>query len=168
MTKRATNSEPAERERLEVFIVRAGERWLGLAAEEVAGVERGRQPTPLPHAPAALLGVVSVRGRILTLLDPLALLGERRAETTGNARPAFILALRGQEQLALAVESEERLREIFVDEIAPPNGPEAKIARGTFQDDGASVTLLDATRLFAAAVEGMEPRRRKRALTDER
>ncbi|MDX6694311.1 MAG: purine-binding chemotaxis protein CheW [Blastocatellia bacterium] len=168
MTKRATNSEPAERERLEVFIVRAGERWLGLAAEEVAGVERGRQPTPLPHAPAALLGVVSVRGRILTLLDPLALLGERSAETTGNARPAFILALRGQEQLALAVESEERLREIFVDEIAPPNGTEAKIARGTFQDDGASVTLLDATRLFAAAVEGMEPRRRKRALTDER
>ncbi|HEY0406201.1 MAG TPA: chemotaxis protein CheW [Pyrinomonadaceae bacterium] len=169
MTEQATNSEPAlRRERLEVLIVRAGERWLGTLAEEATGVERGREPTPLPHAPDAVLGVVSVRGRILTLLDPLALMGERRAERTDNARPAFILALRGQEQLALAVESAEQLREIFSDEIAQPIGAEARIARGAFQDAGRRVILLDVTRLFAAAVEGMEPRRHQRILTDER
>jgi chemotaxis signal transduction protein len=168
MTKQATNSEHAERERLEVLMARAGELWLAVLAEEAAGVESGRPPTPLPHAPAAALGVVSVRGRILTLLDPLVLLGEQRAETTDNATPAFILALRGEEQLALAVESAERLREIFVDEIAPPASAHAGVARGTFQDDGATVILLDVSRLFAAAVEGMESRRRKRVLTDER
>ncbi|MBD0327019.1 MAG: chemotaxis protein CheW, partial [Pyrinomonadaceae bacterium] len=85
--------------RREILIVRAGERWLGVFAEDAAGVERGSSvATPLPHAPAAVLGLVSVRGRILTLLDPLALLNERRADATVRRAPAFILALRGNEQ----------------------------------------------------------------------
>jgi purine-binding chemotaxis protein CheW len=154
-------------ERREVVVVRAGTRLLGVFAEEVASVERGRAPTPLPHAPAAVLGVVSVRGRILTLLDPLVLLRERGEDEQTRATPAFILALRGNEQLALAVDSTERLREIDANDIAPPAPAEASIARGTFQDEGAAVVLLDVARLFDAAVEGMEPRRRRRALQDE-
>lgn len=155
-------------EQREVLVVRAGERWLGVFAEEASSVERGRVPTPLPHAPAAVLGIVSLRGRILTLLDPLLLLGERGTdESTTPATPSFILALRGDEQLALAVDSTERLREIALDEIAPPSGAHARVARGTFQDEGATVILLDVPRLFAAAVEGMERRRRKRVLQDE-
>ena len=153
--------------RREIVIVRAGERSIGVFAEEVAGVERGRIATPLPHAPSAVLGVVSVRGRILTLLDPLALLGEHRVDASVQTMPAFILALRGEEQLALAVDSSERLREIFMDEIKPPEGAEAGIAHGTFQDGEMHVVILDIARLFAAAVEGMEPRRRKRVLQDE-
>jgi purine-binding chemotaxis protein CheW len=153
-------------ERQEIVVVRAGGRLLGVPAEEVAGVERWRKPTPLPHATPAVLGIVSVRGRILTLLDPLALLGERRTDATVQTTPAFILALRGDEQLALAVDSQERLRDIRVDEITPDAA--ASIARGTFQDEEATVIILDVTRLFAAAVEGMEPRRRKRVLPDEK
>lgn len=165
MKDEASNSGQAG-ERREIVIVRAGERLLGVFAEEVAGVERGRGPTPLPHAPAAVLGVVSVRGRILTLLDPLALLKDSRPGEPANTTPAFILALRGDEQLALAVDSPERLREINVADIEPPAPAEERIARGAFQDDAATVVVLDVARLFAAAVEGMEPRRRKRVLQD--
>jgi chemotaxis signal transduction protein len=155
--------------RREILIVRAGERWLGVFAEDAAGVERGRAlATPLPHAPAAVLGLVSVRGRILTLLDPLALLNERRDDVHTRTAPAFILALRGDEQLALAVDSAERLREINVDEIgSPATVAEAKLAHGIFQDEEASIVILDVARLFAAAVEGMEHRRRRRVLEDE-
>ena len=156
-----------ERERREIVLVRAGRHWLGVFAEEAAGVERGSRPTPLPHAPAAVLGIVSVRGRILTLIDSLALLGESRAGASLDAQPAFILALRGDEQLALAVDSEGQLREIYTSEIEPPAGAEASIARGTFQDENRRVVILDVARLFDAAVEGMEPRRRNRLLQDE-
>lgn len=165
-----SSSEQVERERREVVIVRAGARSIGVFAEDVICVERGgAAATPLPMAPAAVAGVVSVRGRILTLIDPLALLKERRtADALSHTPPAFVLALRGDEQLALAVESAERLSEIFPDEIAPPVADEAHIALGTFKDDGAVVILLDLSRLFAAAVEGMERRRRKRILHGER
>jgi purine-binding chemotaxis protein CheW len=153
-------------ERREIIVVRAGERLLGVFAEEVACVERGSGPTPLPHAPAAVRGVVSVRGRILTLLDPLRLLKSRRPDELTDTTPAFILALRGDEQLALAVDGPERLREIDVADIKPPAPAEASITIGTFQDEAEAVAILDVARLFAAAVEGMEPRRRKRVLQD--
>jgi purine-binding chemotaxis protein CheW len=155
-----------------VVLVRAGERWLGVFAEEVACVERGRAATPLPRAPVAVLGVVSVRGRVLTLLDPLALLKERRADAADaafNTAPAFVLALRGDEQLALAVDSAERIADISADEIEPPAADEAHVADGTFQDNGVAVVLLDINRLWASAVAGVERRRRRRtgSLPDE-
>lgn len=167
MAKRTSNSSQAQGSR-EIVIVRAGEHWLGVFAEEAAGVERGRLPTALPHAPAAVLGVVSIRGRILTLLDPLVLLGERQAEGRDKAAPDFILALRGDEQLALAVDSAEQLREIALEKIEPLTGAGANFAHGMLPDEDVPVILLDVARLFAAAVEGMEPRRRKRVLPDPR
>lgn len=166
MAGQASNEEQTASVRREIVVVRAGERWLGIFAEEAAGVERGSRPTPLPHAPAAVMGIVTVRGRILTLLDSLALIGESRADAFMPA-PPYILALRGDEQLALAVDSEGQLREIYASEIEPPAGADAAIARGTFQDEKAQVVILDVTRLFAAAVEGMEQRRRNRLLQDE-
>jgi purine-binding chemotaxis protein CheW len=167
MTEQASDSEQRARERREVLIVRAGGQLLGVFAEEAAGIESGRAGVPLPHAPSAVVGIVSVRGRMLTLLDPLALLNEPRAKTLDDTRSGFILALRGDEQLALAVDSSEQLREIYPDEIKPAVGVAASIAHGTFQEGGANVILLDVTRLFAAAVEGMEQRRRKRVLHDQ-
>ena len=167
MAEQVSDSEQAGRERREIVVVRAGERLLGVFAEEAAGVERGSRPTPLPHAPAAVLGIVSVRGRILTLLDSLSLLGESRASVSDNTTPPFILALRGDEQLALAVDSAGQLREIYTSEIEQPAGAEAAVALGTFQDEKARVVILDVRRLFAAAVEGMEQRRRNRLLPDE-
>lgn len=166
MTEQRASSNETERGRREILVVRAGERLFGVFAEAASCVERGKTPTPLPHAPAAVLGIVSVRGRILTLLDPLALVGERRDAnvTTIHATPAFLLALRGDEQLALAVDSREQLREIRLDQIE--TSTQAGVVLGTFQDEGATVFVLDVMRLFAAAVEGMEQRRRKRVLQD--
>jgi chemotaxis signal transduction protein len=168
MTEQASIFERAARERREIVVVHAGEHCLGLFAEEVACVEKGRAPTPLPHAPAAVLGVVSLRGRILTLLDPLALLCERREDMSINSSPDFILVLRGDEQLALAVDSSERLLEICDDEIEFGVREEAALARGTFQDEGKCVIILDVNRLFDAAVGEMGRRRRKRIMEDER
>lgn len=168
MAEQALKHDEPGSARREIVIVRACERWLGVFAEEAACVERGTAPVPLPHAPAAVLGIVSVRGRILTLLDPLALLCEDGSGLSINAPPPFILALRGEEQLALAVDDAGRLREISVDEIEPPAGEAASVVQGMFQDSGASVIILDVARLFAAAVEGLEPRRRNRILQDEK
>jgi chemotaxis signal transduction protein len=167
MVEQVLDLEQAARERREVVVVRAGGRWLGVFSEEVAGVESGKAPTPLPHAPEAVMGIVSVRGRILTLLDPLPLLGESRAGVSGSVQPNFILALRGDEQLALAVDSAGQLREILMAEIEPPVGAAAAVARGTFQDEKAQVVVLDIARLFDAAVERMTERRRHRVLHDE-
>src|SRR5713101_7598719 len=51
----------------------AGDKIFGVFADQVDATAEGKVCVPLPHAPAAVLGVVCVRGRMLTVLDPIAL-----------------------------------------------------------------------------------------------
>ena len=155
--------EQLERERRELLIVRAGARLLGVFADEAGSVTKWLEPTPLPGAPVAVLGVVSIRGLMLTLLDPLQLLGESSVQE-GSPRPAFIVALRGDEQLALAVDHALRIDEIFADEIEPlarRSAEGAGVLSGVIQSGGELVAVLDTKELFAAAMQGGERRRRR-------
>src|SRR5881394_225984 len=98
--KSISEEEPLLRD---LFLFAAGNRTFGMPAEEVEGTAEGKCPTPLPHAPAAILGVVYARGRMLTLIDPRMIAGDQ-----ASARPQLfsaIIALRGDEQLALAADS---------------------------------------------------------------
>jgi chemotaxis signal transduction protein len=81
------------------------------------------------------------------------------ADTT--ATTLRVIPLRGKEQLALAVESIEKIISIHESnieslhaEIAATRG----VVRGIAEED---VLVLDTGRLFAAATQGMERRRRR-------
>ena len=150
-----------QRERRELLVMRAGARLLGLFADEAESVTEWREPTPLPGAPAAVLGVVQIRGCMLTVLDPLALLGEGAAN--GSRTRGFIIALRGDEQLALAVDRAERIDEIFADEVQPLSrkAEGASVLSGVVQRERELIAVLDTTELFATAMQGDERRRRR-------
>jgi chemotaxis signal transduction protein len=157
-------------------LVRAGASQFGVFADEIATIVAWRQPTPLPQAPKPVLGVVSVQGRILTVLDLALLTGgetaqsDSESEASGdaagaahNAAPkesdAFhsnLVALRGDEQLALAVADVGESIEL-VDGFAaqPENG------KLVLQRDGAQITILNPKELFPTAIQGRERRRRR-------
>jgi len=169
--------------------MRAGGQAFAVRADEADGpAQRCPRPTPLPHAPRAVLGVVCVRGRMRTVLDPLALMGDgaepgaadgaerdaaRGVEAQGveaphdetahdeGARP-LVVALRGDEQLALAVERVEGFVRVPAEALAPPPRP-APPLRATLEHEGARVHVLDPSQLFDAAMRGTE-RRRPRAV----
>jgi chemotaxis signal transduction protein len=150
-----------QRERRDLLVMRVGgARLLGVFADEAGSVTEWREPTPLPRAAGAVLGVVSIRGLMLTVLDPLQLLGEPSAN--GSPRPAFIVALRGDEQLALAVDRAEGIEEIFPDEIEPlTRSAGSSILSGLLQHGRELIAVLDTGELFAAAMQGEERRRRR-------
>jgi chemotaxis signal transduction protein len=149
-----------------VLLLRAGGLAFAVYAEECECVTPWAAPAPLPHAPAPVLGVVPVRGRMRTVLDPARLL-----EPTGLSpehRPAahaLIASLAGDEQLALAVETSVA-SVLNDDEELSPSQPPALPTRGTFRREGETVHLLDPARLFDAAMSGTE-RRRQRAVNSE-
>lgn len=152
--------EDEERERRELLLARCGVRLVGVFADEADHVLAWKEPTPLPGAPQSVLGLVSVRGRISTVLDPLALLGERRKQMPASF--AFIITLRGEEQLALAVERVERITEIFTDTIEPlAKAASANAVRGVLQTEGELAAVINTRELFTAALEGTERRRRR-------
>jgi len=157
----AALAQGQSREACEVVLAQAGAWHIGLLAEEVAIISDWQSPVPLPHAPPAVLGVVSLRGRMLTLLDPSILLGEASAENETTA-PAFIIGLRGDEQLALAVTRVDGTIGIFAAEIElPAEVTGANVMRGIIQGAHGQTVVLDPRELFAAAMQGAERRRQR-------
>lgn len=156
----ATSSNTAEkRYPRELLVATTGSRRIGVFAAETDGVAEGHVPTPLPHAPASVLGVVCVRGHMLTVLDPLVLLGERHAREDWS--PSFIILLRGDEQLAVAVDRTESPIEISETEVEPGDRADTRVVRGLVRRGEEQITVLNIQELFAAAIQG-EERRRKR------
>lgn len=142
-----------------LFVMRAGARRFAVYRDEVEATGENRtKPTPLPFAPAPVRGLVSQRGRILTVIDPLLLL-QPDARTT---HAALVVALKGDEQLALAVESVEHELEISDDEAdAAPDASNNLPLRRIIRHHAGDIALLDTARLFDAAMQGVERRRRR-------
>jgi chemotaxis signal transduction protein len=122
---------------------------------DVATVAEWRAPTPLPHAPPAVLGVVSIQGRMLTVLDPATLL---EASDNGNSTSGFIVALRGDAQLALAASSKSD--ELLNGAEMVSDGTSAGVL-GAIKHREESIPVLDVKHLFALAIRGRERRQRQ-------
>ena len=160
----ATDSTSAARlssdARRRLFVMRSGKRLFAVYADEIeATSENPPPPTPLPFAPAPVRGLVSQRGRILTVIDPLLLL----QPDAGTSHVAFIVALRGDEQLALAVENIEHELELYDEETADaaPDPSNNLPLRRIIRHHAGDIALLDTARLFDSAMQGVERRRRR-------
>jgi chemotaxis signal transduction protein len=155
--------------------MRSGARLFAVYADEVEATSENLTPTPLPFSPAPVRGVVSQRGRILTLIDPLPLLhgvtttdapaadaAQTFAPPASHTIAPFVVALKGDEQLALSVEAVEREIELYDDEAeAATNAPGNSLLRRIIEHNTHAVALLDPARLFDAAMQGVERRRRR-------
>jgi len=160
-----TSRDEAEPQLRDLFLFAAGNRTFGIFSDEVESTAEAKHPTPLPLAPAAVLGIVYVRGRMLTLLDPNALSGGETSAWPPAVRA--IISLRGDEQLALAADSFAETITIFSSdiEILPNDNDEetqtSKAVAGILRHGGEKITVLEASQLFEAAVQRKERRRRR-------
>jgi len=128
---------------------------MGVGEEDVLTVVEWTQPTPLPFAPVSVLGVASIQGRMFTVVDVASLLSPEVA----SAEFRFIVALRGDEQLALAVDEASEVEEVKLADII--NDSELSSIQGNTQVRGRQVLVLDVARLFAGVIRGQERRRRR-------
>lgn len=160
-TESISAAEPLLRD---LFLFTVENRTFGVPAEEVEGTAEAKSPAPLPHAPAAILGVVYARGRVLTLIDPRIIAGDE-----ASPRPELfpvIIALRGDEQLALAADSICETITISYSDIdqppldSPNTEPISAIA-GILRHGGEKISILHPARLFDAAVQRKDRRRRR-------
>jgi chemotaxis signal transduction protein len=141
----------------------AGDRIFAVFADQVDGTAEARIPAALPNAPPAVLGVVCMRGHMLTVLDPIAVL---TGEPFGwPASLPAVIALRGDEQLALAAQSCRDTITIAAEDIQPSSqtnndGFESAIL-GIARYAGEEIAVLRVDNLFAAAVRRKERRRRR-------
>ena len=134
-----------------VRLLSVGALNFGMPAEEIESIVDWRSPAPLPNAPSAILGVVCIHSRMLTVIAVGTLLG---AEATPNLK---IVSLLGEEQIALAVEQVGELIE-GQNELGPGNNA---LTLGEIVSKGQSIPIINTKQLFPTAMRGRERRKRQ-------
>jgi len=144
-------------------LVQAGQDQFGIFADQISAIVEWQEPAPLPHAPTSVLGVVCIQGRMLTVLDLGMLVAEAVSADSPRTFPRHLIALRGDEQLALAVEG---LGEVVqLTGYAPDSIDGRETAGGpvlvVWQREEAKIKILNPKGLFPTAIQGRERRQRR-------
>lgn len=139
---------------LSLKVCRVGDVNIAIPEAEVLTLIDWREPSPIPFAPPTVLGVIAVLGRMFTVLDTAKLLGVE-SDLRGP-----ILALRGREQLALAVSAAGEEIRVETTDINPPVGF-LSLSKGTIELEGRVIHILATYKLFGIALQGHERRRRR-------
>jgi len=131
--------------------MKIGLSFLAVDDDQLLTVVDFVEPTPLPFAPPSVLGVVSIEGKMFTVL-----------ETTGEPQNRRQLAaLRGDEQLAIAIDDCASAIEIDNQIIYQPQDDAAVFSAASFRDGEREIPLLDVSKLFSGLLQGRERRRRR-------
>lgn len=123
----------------------------GLPMEEVAEVLPAARLTPLPGAPAAVLGVLDVRGEVTAVLDGRRCLGLPDAALRPDDR--FIVLAVGECRRALRVDAAEDLVAVPHDGItdAASVAPAALSCAGVARLPDGLLIIHDAVRFLSAS-----------------
>jgi len=142
-------AESAPEELLRVILFQACDEWFALPIAYVREVQPLERVARVPNAPRAVLGILHIRGRVLTLFGLAECL-----EIAPGAKPrthVVVLDLGEPElRMGLAVQAIGGVRRIPVSALEPPpprdGGPDC--LEGVFEIDGHVVGLLDLARVF--------------------
>ena len=124
---------PAAAPRRKVLVFRAAGEWFAVALARVREVCPRAPVTRVPRAPAQVLGVMNLRGRVVTLVD-LARCLDLPAD--GGAGAHVVLLDLGDPDLAVGLVADR------IDQVV--------------EIGGRAVTLLDPVQVLAQALPGVE------------
>jgi len=147
--EQATDEAPEELRRLILF--QAGDEWFGLPIQWVREIHPLDRLTRVPNAPAEVLGILNLRGRVLTLFD----LGGCLSLPPGTRPNTQVVVLDFSDPelcVGMAVQRTAHVRPIPVSAVEPPprEGGVGGL-EGVFELEGRVVGLLDLARVFYRA-----------------
>ncbi len=136
--------EPMLRELLAFELDGAG---YAVPIEGVREIVRMRLITPVPRVPEAILGVISLRGAIIQVLDLRRRLGLPPAETSRRTR---IVVLHGEDRqvTGLLVDAVSEVLRVTNDEIRPARSGEAGVIEALCARGREFVSLLELARVL--------------------
>lgn len=138
------------------------EREFAASVTAAREVLTGEVATPIPQAPAALVGVLNLRGEVLPLVQLDSLLGiPTRPYTPGDQ---IVVLSANDVDIGLVVDRVRDVRAIAPTDITayPDGSPTAHLCRGYWSSPTGLVSVLDPTKLIDAAVRAVSTRFQQR------
>jgi purine-binding chemotaxis protein CheW len=147
---RVTASDPND-EVLQWVTYRLDEETYGINVMQVQEVLRYTEIAPVPGAPDYVLGIINLRGNVVTVIDTRSRFGLPSAQTTDNSR---IVIIESEEQVVgILVDSVAEVVYLRSSEIdsAPNVGAEesAKFIQGVSNQKGELLILVDLNKLLS-------------------
>jgi purine-binding chemotaxis protein CheW len=149
---------------MEVLVFTVGNREHALPVEDVIEVVRMVAVTPLPDAPASVMGVINMRGRIIPVIDLRTRLGMPPHDPDLSA--PIIVVGRSEAAAGLVADGASEvltLRSTAVEAPTPSPGPRssqapaASAVSGMAHEGDRLILLLDAQRLCEEAARVSQP-----------
>ncbi|MCY7294409.1 chemotaxis protein CheW [Alteromonas sp. a30] len=148
--ERINTAEDLNDEVLQWVTYRLDEETYGINVMQVQEVLRYTDIAPVPGAPDYVLGIINLRGNVVTVIDTRSRFGLPPTETTDNTR---IVIIESDEQVVgILVDSVAEVVYLKTSEIdsAPNVGTEesAKFIQGVSNRDGELLILVDLNKLL--------------------
>ncbi|MFC6439389.1 chemotaxis protein CheW [Bowmanella sp. JS7-9] len=151
MTKKANAVQDGNDQVLQWVTYRLGEETYGINVMQVQEVLRHTEIAPVPGAPDYVLGIINLRGNVVTVIDTRSRFGLPPAEVTDNSRIVIIES--EQQVVGILVDSVAEVVYLRSSEIdsAPNVGTEesAKFIQGVSNRDGELLILVDLNKLLS-------------------
>lgn len=108
-------------ESIEVIVCRLGDERYAVETRVLRAVQWTSGATPVPSTPGYVLGLVSIRGEIIALLDLAAMLGLPHPANADDSaqRPALLVGLPGV-RAGLVVDEVLGVEQLRLDSLEPP------------------------------------------------
>ena len=149
--KRNVAQNLAEDEVLQWVTFQLDRETYGINVMQVQEVLRYTEIAPVPGAPDYVLGIINLRGNVVTVIDTRSCFGLPPAEVSENSRIVIIEA--DKQVIGIMVDSVAEvvyLRSSEID-VAPSVGTEesAKFIQGVSNRDGELLILVDLNKLLS-------------------
>ena len=141
-------SEPANREKMLLFAV--GKERYAMPIQDISLIIEKRFPTPIPNVPYFVQGIISLRGKIVTILNAAERLGLR---TGGQGETAKIVVIdKGADQFGILVDNIEHVVEVDRGLMEPSpesfSRVEQEFVNGVFYNKDKAIASLDLERFL--------------------
>jgi purine-binding chemotaxis protein CheW len=143
---------------LSLLLFRIGDELYAVRVEDVREIFQEYEITPIPCVPDFVLGVVNVRGEILSVTDPARLMRLGQVEIDPNVNPPAIVLVHDDVASALVVDEIRDIAEIPQESIEPPvsiiDRAQAEFISASVYLDGVMVGLINTARTLEPVVSG--------------
>jgi len=140
-----------------IMLLRLGTRWFGIDVRSIEEVALKGEVTRVPTAPSHILGVTTLRGRLVTVVGLEQMIGGTgmHSRETMATLPRLVVVRDGEYEMAVVAEGIQGMTEYVPphdsEQDPPPSRP--GFVRAEFDWHGNRVWLLDAPMLIASAAK---------------
>jgi len=142
----------------ELLTCRVGEQWLGLQVRQVREVVTPQACTDMPLAPDAVMGLINLRGRVITQLDVRKVIGLPNRDTD-DYRVAIVETISG-EDFGLVMDEVGEVIDLDPDmyEKTPKTLDRVwqDVSEGVLKQDERVVVLVNVERFIAMTIPQLE------------